>query len=54
MNTKKNLNLGLILGIAGTIAGILLIFMGSYLIGIFGSIAGAGLAYQAYTASKKI
>ncbi len=54
MNRKKKFNLGIILGIAGTIARILLIFMESYLIGIFGSIASAGLAYQSYNTSKKI
>ena len=53
MNTKKNFNLGLILGILGAIAGILLLFMGNYLIGIFGSIASAGLAWQSYNSHKK-
>ncbi len=53
MSAKKNLNLGLVLGIIGTIAGILLIFMENYLIGIFGSIASAGLAYQSYNSKKK-
>ena len=53
MSGKKNYNLGLILGIIGTVSGILLITMGRYFIGVFGSIASAGLAYQSYINTKK-
>lgn len=50
---RSNLNLGLILGIAGCVAGIGLLFTDSWLIGIFGSIASAGIAYKGYQDSKE-
>ncbi len=43
---------GLTLGIIGLIAGIFLIFSGNNLIGIFGSIASAGIAIKGYTDLK--
>ncbi|WP_297764021.1 hypothetical protein [uncultured Muriicola sp.] len=51
---RSNLNLGLILGILGCIAGIGLLFTDSWLIGIFGSIASAGIAYKGYQDSKEV
>lgn len=50
---KNTFNLGLIIGIAGTLAGIYLIIAGDTFFGICGSIASAGLAYQSYVATKK-
>lgn len=50
---KKTTNLGLIIGILGFIAGIGLLFTESWLIGIFGSIASAGLAYKGYQDSRE-
>ena len=51
---KKNTttNLGLIFGILGFIAGIALLFTESWLIGIFGGIASAGIAYKGYQDSR--
>lgn len=51
---KTSINLGLIIGIIGFIAGIGLLFTESWLIGIFGSIASAGIAYKSYQDSKDI
>lgn len=51
---KNAVNLALILGILGLIAGIGLMFTDSWLIGIFGSIAGAGIAYKGYQDSKAL
>lgn len=45
-------NLGLIFGIIGFIAGIALLFTDSWLIGIFGGIASAGITYKGYQDSK--
>ena len=45
---KSSVNLALILGILGFIAGIALLFGESWFIGIFGSIASAGVAYKGY------
>lgn len=45
---KKKVNLSLILGILGFVAGIFLLFTESWLIGVFGSIASAGMAYKGY------
>jgi len=58
MSKKKKLptNLALIIGLIGFIAGIGLLFTESWFIGIFGSIASAGVAYKGYhdtRASKK-
>mgnify|MGYP001389198668 CR=1 FL=1 len=39
---------GLIIGILGFIAGVGLLFTESYLIGVFGSITSAGVAYKGY------
>lgn len=50
---KNTFNLGLIIGVAGTLAGIYLIITGDTFIGIFGSIASAGIAYQSYITAKK-
>ena len=50
---KREFNLGLIVGIAGVVAGIYLLFAGDTLIGIFGTIASAFLAYQSYTTAQK-
>jgi uncharacterized membrane protein HdeD (DUF308 family) len=49
---KRSAKLGLILGVLGLIAGIILLFGDSWLIGIFGSIASAGLTYKGYQDSK--
>jgi len=51
---KTSTNLGLIIGIICFIAGIGLLFTESWLIGIFGSIASAGIAYKGYQDSKDI
>jgi hypothetical protein len=45
-------NLGLIFGSIGFIAGVALLFTESWLIGIFGGIASAGIAYKGYQDSK--
>ncbi|MEM7574505.1 MAG: hypothetical protein AAF433_16495 [Bacteroidota bacterium] len=48
-NTNKNtFLLPMILGAAGFIAGIALVFMENRFIGIFGAIASAGVAYKGY------
>lgn len=53
MSSNTNYNLGLILGVAGTISGIVLVLMGNYIIGIAGGLASAGLAYKGYQQIKK-
>ncbi len=45
---KKSANRALILGVLGFIAGIALLFGDSWFIGLFGSIASAGVAYKGY------
>ena len=50
---KRTTNLGLIIGVLGLLAGIGLMFSESWLIGVFGSIASAGIAYKGYQDSKK-
>lgn len=50
---KKSANLGLIIGVVGLIAGIILMFGESWRIGVFGSIASAGIAYKGYKDSKE-
>jgi ABC-type transport system involved in cytochrome bd biosynthesis fused ATPase/permease subunit len=51
---KRQINLGLIVGTLGFIAGIGLLFTESWLIGIFGSITSAGVAYKGYQDSRKL
>jgi hypothetical protein len=51
---KKSINLPLIIGILGTIAGVFLIFSDNSFIGFFGAIASAGLAYKGYKDSKEL
>lgn len=54
--SKKNKtlpNLGLIIGILGFVTGIGLLFTESWFIGIFGSIASAGIAYKGYQDSRE-
>jgi ABC-type transport system involved in cytochrome bd biosynthesis fused ATPase/permease subunit len=51
---KRQINLRLIVGTLGFIAGIGLLFTESWLIGIFGSIASAGVAYKGYQVSRKL
>ena len=55
MNTKNKIstNPGLIIGILGFVAGIGLLFTESWFIGIFGSIASAGIAYKGYQDAKE-
>jgi ABC-type transport system involved in cytochrome bd biosynthesis fused ATPase/permease subunit len=50
---KRFLNLGVIIGTLGTIAGIGLLIMGEWLIGGSGTVASAGLAYFSYQNAKK-
>lgn len=45
---KTSMNFSLIIGILGFVAGIGLLFTESWFIGIFGSIASAGIAYKGY------
>ncbi len=55
--SKKNksaFNLALVVGILGTIAGIVLLFSDNWFIGLFGSIASAGVAYKGYQDSKAV
>jgi len=49
---KPSTNLGLIIGILGFIAGVALLFTESWLIGIFGALASAGIAYKGYQNSR--
>lgn len=49
---KKVFKLGLLLGIVGCLAGILLIVEGKYFIGIAGTIASTGLALMQYKANR--
>lgn len=54
-NTNKNTyKMGLTLGILGFLAGIGLLFSGNRLIGIFGSIASAGLILKGYKEMKEV
>lgn len=52
MSNKSSVNLGLVLGIIGFIAGIGLLFTENWFIGLFGAIASAGIAYKGYQDSK--
>jgi uncharacterized membrane protein YkgB len=52
MKKNNEVKMGLTLGIIGFIAGIFLIFFGNNLIGIFGSIASAGIAIKSYKGLK--
>ena len=45
---KTKTNTGLIIGILGFITAVGLLFTESYLIGVFGSITSAGVAYKGY------
>ncbi len=56
MNEKKGtiLNLGLIIGVIGFLAGIGLLFSESWMIGVFGSIASAGIAIKSYQDRKTL
>lgn len=47
-STKQSANLALIIGVLGVIAGVILLFTDSWFIGLFGSIASAGIAYKGY------
>lgn len=49
---KQSANLSMIIGGLGLLAGIGLLFTESWFIGIFGSIASAGIAYKGYQDSK--
>lgn len=51
--SKKKANLPLILGSVGFLAGIALAFGENKMIGIFGAIASAGLAYSGYKEMNK-
>tara|TARA_R110002126_G_scaffold145639_2_gene291647 strand:+ start:526 stop:702 length:177 start_codon:yes stop_codon:yes gene_type:complete len=51
---KKTANLFLILGILGFLTGMGLMFSENWFIGIFGSIASAGLAYKGYQETKEL
>ena len=53
MGKENKSKLGLIIGILGVAAGIVLIFSDSWQIGIGGSLASAGLVYQGYRDLKK-
>ena len=45
---NNNGKLALVLGILGTIAGIILIFQDNLMIGVFGTIASLGVAIKGY------
>ena len=45
---KLSANLGLIIGVLGIIAGIWMMAEENWMIGIFGTIASAGIAYKGY------
>ncbi len=47
-SNKQSANLALVIGVLGLIAGIILLFTDSWFIGLFGSIASAGIAYKGY------
>lgn len=51
---KVSPNLPIIIGCLGLVAGIILLFGDSWMIGIFGSIASAGIAYKGYQDSKTL
>jgi hypothetical protein len=55
MKYQKFLTLPIILGVAGSVAGIILILLGgdSWILGVSGSIASAFIAYQGYQNAKK-
>lgn len=50
---RKAPNLGLIIGILGCFAGIALLFSENWFIGLFGSIASAGIALKGYQDLKQ-
>lgn len=45
---NNRLNFGLVIGILGIIAGIFLLFSEIWFVGVFGTIASAGIAYRGY------
>ncbi|OEJ99998.1 hypothetical protein [Roseivirga misakiensis] len=54
---KSSANVGLVIGIMGFIAGVILTFSDNWQIGLFGGIASLGIAikgYQDIKASKKV
>jgi hypothetical protein len=54
MNKEKKTatNLGFLIGVLGFIAGIVLLFTESWVIGVFGGLASAGVAYKGYQDSR--
>ena len=46
--TENNGKLAMVLGVIGFISGLFLLFSESWFIGLFGSIASAGVAYMGY------
>lgn len=51
---KRAVNLALVIGILGVLCGIGLLFTENWFIGLFGSIASAGIAYKGYQDSKTV
>lgn len=49
---NSRFNLALVIGVLGFICGLGLLFTESWFIGLFGSIASAGIAYKGYQDSK--
>lgn len=45
---KKRVNLGVVIGVLGFLAGIGLMFGDDWITGLFGAIASAGVAYISY------
>lgn len=55
METKKNIDKAmLIIGLLGAIAGICLLFLGSYIIGTFGFISSTFLVFKSFKKQKPI
>lgn len=50
---KNGFNLGIAIGVLGTLAGIYLLFTEQWLLGASGTVASAGVAYMSYQNSKK-
>ena len=46
--TKNNGKLALIIGILGTLSGIVLMFQDNMMIGVFGTIASLGVTFKGY------
>ena len=51
---KSAVNLALVIGILGILCGIGLLFTETWFIGLFGSIASAGIAYKGYQDAKAV